>query len=498
MRMHLRGVPQEFDSTRGNTRASAQFEVLDDSVDYSVIFRELFCLAAAEIADELKEPIEKLGVLYDRIVKTGTVSKGNSKGRMKVLSAGSYDDMELGCSRPPIVFGRGQMLFLSREVSPKDKAKLQAQGFRFAPTQHVTDIIARTMRINPATFAPIMECMRKFSRGEALIESGVHIGCFGIRAGLHGGFDVLVRSNARCQLPGVRLPYPKLNPKQLDFLRQLHGMTVSSTLNRLRHTAAPQSADEQDFSSNLHEAIVSLSERLASLQGIESFFEDARFISTPVAIPCQWHGPADVRFPGPDSATLFTFKVVFPIHCRAPNTRLEFTPLSFLRTQQQSFRGSLDLDVFARSVHREFSSVLESSRPGVGPNPPPPPPPPSEKRLRSVLRNEHSEGKLGFWNDLQVSSAPSEKSLTGLTNRPAYGGIMVSQTVTVDIEDGETQQQQQAKLSHDTGNGRAGAGTAEGMSGHRPPPGGRVEALREEGRSPTFIDDLLVQCFDRR
>ena len=487
MRAHLRGVPQDDDAYRTSTRASTQYDVLDETVDYSIIFRELFCLAAAELAEQLNEPIEKLGVLYDRIVKTGTVSKSEPKERMKVLSSASYQDVELGCVQPPIVFGRGQMLFLSREVSPRDQAKLQAQGYRFAPTQHVVEIIARSMQIDTASFIPRVECMRKFCHSEPLNESGVHVGCFGIRAGLHGGFDLLVRSDARCQLPSIRLPYLKLNPSHLDYLQQLHGLTVSSCLQQLRYSPAGQNAEQQDFASHLHEAIIALSERLAPVSGVESFFQDARFICTPVSIPCQWHGPTDVRYPGPDSATLFTFKLIFPIHSRAPNNRLEFTPLSFFRTQQQSFRGTLDLEVFARSVHREFSSILEGNRATTAN-------PRTEKRFRATLRSKHSDGKLSFWSGLQGSSTPSEKSLMGLANRPAYGGIMVSQTVTVDIQDAELKE----TGSLDTGNGMVGKGIAEGMDEHRPLLCARVEALREEGENPTFVDDLLAQCFDRR
>ena len=66
------------------------------SADYSVLFREMFCIAARRLADSMCLPFENMGILYDRILETGNGTTNRSSA--------------LGGSAPQ--FGKGQFLFL--------------------------------------------------------------------------------------------------------------------------------------------------------------------------------------------------------------------------------------------------------------------------------------------------------------------------------------------------------------------------------------------------
>lgn len=58
--------------------------------DFAMIFKELFCVAADGLAMHLHQPLDRLGVLFEEPVCTGTTSKTNIvnilKGSRKLAS----------------------------------------------------------------------------------------------------------------------------------------------------------------------------------------------------------------------------------------------------------------------------------------------------------------------------------------------------------------------------------------------------------------------------
>lgn len=48
--------------------------------NYPIVFRELFCIAAADLANDLNQPLENAGILYGEILNTGQKPKAK-KGR---------------------------------------------------------------------------------------------------------------------------------------------------------------------------------------------------------------------------------------------------------------------------------------------------------------------------------------------------------------------------------------------------------------------------------
>ena len=96
---------------RTNTRSEnfvdhshcAKSEGVDVQNDYSLTFKQLFCVAALDLANTIQVPLENVGILYDRIVDTGTVgpkiklfSSGNTGNSMQDVESGNSHGMTLG------------------------------------------------------------------------------------------------------------------------------------------------------------------------------------------------------------------------------------------------------------------------------------------------------------------------------------------------------------------------------------------------------------------
>jgi NO-binding membrane sensor protein with MHYT domain len=75
--------------------------------DYSSILKELFCTAAQDLANIVDEPLNKVGVLYDKILTTGNISP-RVKMFITTPTINSPSDAEQGY-RQTMTLGRGQV-----------------------------------------------------------------------------------------------------------------------------------------------------------------------------------------------------------------------------------------------------------------------------------------------------------------------------------------------------------------------------------------------------
>jgi len=432
----------------------AELSLTDDDgepiEDYSIIFRELFCVAAADLAEQLNEPLENVGVLFDEIFSTGQRVKSKPKGGRSPPQS-TLDIERDGISLPQP--GRGQLLFLTRRANVREAEHLQAAGFRFAAIQNIVEILTRSMQINCDNLSQRLATMREYTNEAHILEPGVHIACFAIRASVHGGFDVLVRKDARNQLPTMQLPLKSLDSWQLNYLSQLDGMSVQACLKFLKTKAAvpllPE--NEQIFTAQLHDALKELQDKID-----DPLFQDAVLIAKPVLAPCR--GVNESAHLG--QAQLIALRLIMPIHSRALGKKLEFTPLSFFKMQQHVYKNSPDHAAFSRKVHREFGPILNQAREGIASRDRDNKRPPSASRnVQSRLeytapdsmlntRNEESKRVFRFWGSGRrerksvwqgqasvkqgMSDTSSEKNLV---ETQTFGGIMVSQEVTVDVRD---------------------------------------------------------------
>jgi hypothetical protein len=321
--------------------------------DYHLVFRELFCTAAADLAEELHQPLDRIGVMFDEIILTGK-GLGSRKGNSSKTNFDlERDGQELEAP------SRGQLLFLVREADKQEVEHLQATGYRFALPTNVIPILAGTFQVGGPELMRQLENMREYVRGDQILDPGVHVALFAVKASIGAYFDVLARRDARNQLPTIQLPLDILESWQLDYLRNMEGSSAIACLNLLSKASKSVAGTERErlFASQL----------LASLEALrnqidDSIFNDACLMAKPAYAPCRGH-TEDSR---PGRATLITFRLILPVGSRAPGTKLDFVPLSFFKMQQHVFKNAADHAIFARKTYREFAPVLDlSSRPSI-------------------------------------------------------------------------------------------------------------------------------------
>lgn len=469
--------------------------------DYSLTFRELFCIAASDLADQLEVSLENIGVLCHDVLSTGTRARSGQrfwKTRSVDIEQNSVD------TRPP---GRGQLLFLTRCVDRKDSERLQNAGFRFTEIQSVGEILAKSMHITSDNLVRRLLTIRDYASESKILESGVHLGCFIIRASVGGGFDVLVRKDAKNQLPTKQVPLKRLDSLHLEYLQQCEGMTVAECLKAFeeKKVAPSLSPNEQTFITQLHTTLEGLRDEID-----DGVCNEAVFTSKPVMVPCR--GASDES--RPSEAQVIVFHSLAPIHFRAPSPKLEFVPLSFFKTLQHVYKNSPDHGTFARKVHREFGTILDQSllsnqriqrttssskllRLGASQNQlsllkqPEPSRSKSTRSLRLWHRSQapsvHSFSHPRSTGGLRTSDTSSEKNLVEVQT---FGGIMVSQEVSVDVRE------LGSEGASCIGDGRGGDTEMTDLKVVRL---GTLGMAGKEVEDPeTFVDRLFSTCVERR
>ncbi|KAF6223951.1 hypothetical protein HO133_010525 [Letharia lupina] len=435
MRSRLRdGKP--FKHSRYRRRAGS----VDDSTgDYSTLFKQLFCVAAKDLADIVQLPLEDVGVLDGTIMNTGTLSKS---ARLKLWQGlptrhNQLDGAEKG--RMPMIFGRGQLLFLVRRASRSQASHLQSTGYRFATISNVIEVLARSMEVTKAELLPQLKRMRDQSEAERLLEPGVHLGCFALRPVFHRGFDVLVRKDAGNLMPTSNLTKSKLEQWQIDVLQRMDNWTVATCCERLRRGSLFADPKQQQFSRELLESLTVLASRVDS-----AFFEEARLVATPLRAPC------DVSKGNSSSQEAFVvaFRVITDAYQSSSlNNRYEFASLRFFLSQQHAHRDSADNAVFARRMHREFAAIasredcdnnsLRCPRASYHPSLDPPC---GNKRSRtpSPNRNKKWTSRIRANGNKVNDDNSSEKNLVNGSPKAsarAFGEIHVANEIDIDVRE---------------------------------------------------------------
>ncbi|KAK3935708.1 hypothetical protein QBC46DRAFT_358017 [Diplogelasinospora grovesii] len=359
MASHLGHLPHNGRKTSMGIELEGEDENAVDN--YDTIFRERFCLAAAGLAGKMNESLTDAGILWDEIFITGggwtryecsddakrTRSQSNTKDDMQ---QGREDTVEKGLACRTD-HGQGCLMFLVRSVeSSRAVGKLEAAGYCFAELHQVAHIIGSSMQIRGGNLEERLRAMVSYPQG-TMLEPGVHVGLFAVRARLDRfGFDVLARKQARNLLPSVKMPLARLGHSHLDLLRRLDGLSLSSLLERLEHRGDIGQQDAK-FASLLHDATRNLRTTF-----YDPIFDDATLVSKVVQVPCR----SSAQSSRPATCSLVTLSLMIPIHAGVSPPKCEFMPLQFFKTQQLVYKNSPHQAVFARSVHRELAPLLNS------------------------------------------------------------------------------------------------------------------------------------------
>ena len=399
-------------------------------LDYSLLFRESFCVAASDLAQELQVPIQNLGVLYDDIMMTGTTSlEARAK---RTLRSSSRHDLEAGRT---ITFGRGQLLFVVRHASKPEVSRLTNAGYRFATMSQVGEIIARSMQVPISQLAVHVNRLREHRRSHDIEYGSQFLACYALRSkAAQKGFDVLVPRAMPSHLPKIALPFSQLQPWQEAIFARLEGRSVRECLQWLNSKSKEdlQAIEEEDFKDLMYNRISTLTQVVG-----EPWFYQAVFCSKPFTANFT-----DTSDDSTSQMTIYAFCIIPDVHTCSlkPMSDMIYTPLSFFKTRQRVYNGSPDHSVLARQIHREFAPIILQMQ--------------RERRTRPVASRSQSKSLSHLWsggpgNDATVKSdSCSERELvkspgdhtieeveqptTPKTTKFSFGGILVSSDTTID------------------------------------------------------------------
>jgi NO-binding membrane sensor protein with MHYT domain len=328
--------------------------------DYSIIFRERFCVAAASLANAMNLPVERMGVLYDQIIETGTLRAEEKLAKRNTTQFDKLGEAEAGDgAQPTLLFGKGQLLFLTRQLSRDDADKLLNAGFRFGSVQQVGRSIAEPMQITLAALEGHLGNIRRYvGKLTTLDKTGTYLSFFGLVPRPNSkGFDVGVKKDDQDELPDIQLLSTEPSQWQADFMARMDGMKTKNCLFFLEdkyETDMQRTQQERQFGRMLREAIMALSRQVPP-----DWFREARFLAKPVFAHYTQH----YRNRGVVT-WIYALCVISDMHTSIEACgNLVKIPLNFFSTKQRCYKGSPDHGILARDIHQEFGPLLARRQP---------------------------------------------------------------------------------------------------------------------------------------
>lgn len=347
MKSHLiaRALPDDENSRPASSASSAIYE--DETyTDYSVVFRERFCVAALYLANSMKLEVDKIGILFENVIETGTLRPEDTTP--------AATDIELAV--PQDVYGTGQLLFLTRRVDHQLAADLQNvhAGYKFARIDEVGRTIAETMQIPLSTLEAHADNLRRYVDTLTDIERpGTYLCCFIAIPKLHGsGFDVIVKRINQDQLPDCQILEREPLQWQADFLRRMHGQSYSKIvdfLDQVSTRVSETTASERQFSGVLLNAMAVLEDQVPLALLAKSIFHGK-------ALTAHYSRSCNKRSL---KTTIYSFVACADLNENFDGSNgVTHIPASFFIARQQCYPGSPGHDVLAAKVHQEFAPLL--------------------------------------------------------------------------------------------------------------------------------------------
>ncbi|KIX08420.1 uncharacterized protein Z518_03076 [Rhinocladiella mackenziei CBS 650.93] len=332
----------------GYTGPTSPDDSSDLSLNFAPIFKQLYCVAAQQLANLIHEPLERIGVLFEEPLETGAiyVSTHTEMG-FRGLSANPYRTMDPENRNTPPVIARGKYLFLTRQINRNEAAKFAALGYRFAAVGQIADPLAKSMQVHRDNMVARLERMRLSTQPDRLPPPGVHLACFMLRPSMSKSFDVLVQAATQSQLPYVTLQPGDLSPTQSQQLRCFDDATIGETLRVLVNRPSGFDLDEE-IRWQLYNAFV----QLVDIIGDADTMMQAKFSAREFRLPCRTRGQ-----PTSSTCTLLTVRVLRNIHASSTRKELTYVPLSFFGAQQHIQTTDSNDESFARKVRAEFGHL---------------------------------------------------------------------------------------------------------------------------------------------
>ena len=301
--------------------------------DFDTLFKQLFCVTAQELSDELNLPLQDLGTLYDDVLSTAIpVSR-----------------LSQAMGRSSLRTGKGQLMFTVRQLQKHEAARLRSQGFRFATIEHVTGMLSRRIHVPEANLANSLRDMRDYASSNRGFDEGVHLISFMMRPTIHDHFDILTAKGPGNPLPSATLPIKHLKINHLELISHMEGWSMNACMRYLQSASAEQAFPNlDDFRTSLTQAIISLSKTIP-----EDLRATAQLSARPLTAPCRSLS-SDPEISLQKTCTLITFCVVGTLDTQISNPDYTFTPFRLFRVQQQINEAISDSDDFARELGDEL------------------------------------------------------------------------------------------------------------------------------------------------
>ncbi|KAG4304126.1 hypothetical protein PORY_002490 [Pneumocystis oryctolagi] len=353
----------------------------NQNIDYSLIFKERFIIAAVRLAELLHDPLHQVGILYDGIMKTG------QKKERKMKQDNQPSNLVLR------LYGKGQMLFLVKHASRADCNRYLSYGFRFAPVHLILDGLARSFQVPKTEIMEYIESMQQYQIHDDSYKPGIYVGLFAVKAHVHNGLKIVVDKQNDSMIPSKMLSHRILDQEQMIFLKSIENMTAKQVLQILDQSDQQHIFDSTIslFKAELKEALVYINQCVG-----EYIFQDAILTPELIRIPCS--GQYQRKY-----ATIILFRHVIPIHVHLQtNNNIKIMPLNLFKVHQWSILGYGEL-LFFQDIQREFLPILNDL-----------------ERIRP------SHSSFPIITTIQKSEENFDPTLSGIT---------ISKSVSVSVED---------------------------------------------------------------
>lgn len=355
MRSHLAAEKSSM-ALEPSSPSSSQSSAIYDAATYSnyeLLFRERFCAAASSLATSLHLPVEHIGVLYDQTIQTGTLRVETKEAKRKPLTE-ERTLAEVEAALKLSLFGKGQLLFITRELARDQTDKLLNSGFRFASAAHVSRTIAQAMQIPQSTLEAHVKDLRQYvDLLHNMTKPGTYLAFFAMIPKPNSkGFDIVVKKECQDQLPDVPLLPDRPYPWQAAFLDNLEGLRVQQCIEyceECTHKEASGTQQERQFAVVVKQAIIILTQRFPA-----EWRNEARFWAKPL----HAHYSQILRTGSPVT-TLYAFTVIGDMHASVGRSQ-SFTrvPMSFFDTRHRCYAGSPDHSALTQDIHATFAPLF--------------------------------------------------------------------------------------------------------------------------------------------
>lgn len=182
--------------------------------DFDTLFKQLFCVTAQELSDQLSLPLQDLGTLYDDVLSTAIPISRLSRAM----------------GRSSLRTGKGQMMFTVRQLQKHEAARLGSQGFRFATIEHVTAMLSRRIHVPEANLITSLRDMRDYASSNRGFDEGVHLVSFMMRPTVHDHFEILTAKGVGNPLPSATLPMRQLHVHHLELISHMDGWSMDACI----------------------------------------------------------------------------------------------------------------------------------------------------------------------------------------------------------------------------------------------------------------------------